>query len=127
MGPLKEVTFTATASSSGSLLIGSSREMGTWDPHPSAAVITDILTHAATFLPDLSTLVPETVATRVGLRPFSTRGHPLIGPVQGWRCLYVAAGHEGSGITLGPATAEVVKDWLIHGRPKRDVALAFLP
>ena len=39
-----------------------------------------------------------------------------MGPVPGAEGLYVAAGHEGSGLTLGPATAELLAAQLL-GRP----------
>ncbi|MCP4449050.1 MAG: FAD-binding oxidoreductase, partial [Myxococcales bacterium] len=33
---------------------------------------------------------------------------PIVGPVQGVDNLYIAAGHEGSGLTMAPATAETI-------------------
>lgn len=39
-----------------------------------------------------------------------------MGPVPGVEGLLVAAGHEGSGLTLAPATAALVADYLL-GRP----------
>ncbi|KAK9821274.1 hypothetical protein WJX74_007314 [Apatococcus lobatus] len=48
------------------------------------------------------------VEVRVGLRPYMVGGAPLIGPLPGLPHVVVAAGHEGSGLTLGPATAELV-------------------
>jgi glycine/D-amino acid oxidase-like deaminating enzyme len=114
-------------SASGSLLIGSSREMGTWDATPEPAVVDDILDHALKFLPGLGAINRATVETRVGLRPYCLRGQPLIGPVPGSPGLYVAAGHEGSGLTLGPATGDIIKEWLLYGLPRQALALDFLP
>ena len=39
-----------------------------------------------------------------------------MGPVPGAEGVLVAAGHEGSGLTLGPATAELLCDYIL-GRP----------
>lgn len=47
-------------------------------------------------------------SVRVGLRPYALGGLPAIGPVQGLPGVFVAAGHEGSGLSLAPATAELV-------------------
>jgi glycine/D-amino acid oxidase-like deaminating enzyme len=42
-------------------------------------------------------------------------GLPAIGPVPGAPGVLVAAGHEGSGLCLGPATAELVVAQLLGG------------
>ena len=52
--------------------------------------------------------IQEEVGARVGLRPYAGRGAPYIGPVPGAPGVYIAAGHEGSGLTLGPATGELL-------------------
>lgn len=38
----------------------------------------------------------------------SVGGLPFIGPVEGVPGLFLAAGHEGAGLTMAPATAELV-------------------
>jgi glycine/D-amino acid oxidase-like deaminating enzyme len=74
-----------------------------------------ILDRASLFLPDLPRVTMKGVDVRVGLRPCAPWGFPLIGAVPGTAGLFVAAGHEGSGLTLGPATGEIIAD-LVHGR-----------
>jgi len=54
---------------------------------------------------------------RAGPRPWAARGLPHIGPVEGRRGLYIAAGHEGSGLTLAPVTAEMMLGHLTGTRP----------
>ncbi|GFR51438.1 hypothetical protein Agub_g13730 [Astrephomene gubernaculifera] len=151
-----DITFTATTSASGSLLIGSSREFSGWDATPSPAIVAAILQRSALFLPHLqpaaeaaaaeAAAAAETAASstssssssdgagfqsvvsdsssssssgggagplaglsvRVGLRPYAVGGLPLVGPVEGAPGLFVAAGHEGSGLCLGPGTAELL-------------------
>ena len=39
----------------------------------------------------------------------------MLGPVPGAPGLLIAAGHEGSGLTLGPATAELLVGYLLGG------------
>jgi glycine oxidase len=46
--------------------------------------------------------------TRAGLRPWSTDGLPLLGPVPDRRGLVLACGHHRSGILLTPVTAQLV-------------------
>jgi D-amino-acid dehydrogenase len=41
-------------------------------------------------------------------RPLSPDGRPLLGPVRGVEGLHVATGHGPWGVTLGPASAELV-------------------
>lgn len=102
-----DVTFTATTAANGALLVGSSREFSGWDTAVHGEVVDAILSRAATFLPFLGHTKADQLRVRVGLRPFSPSG-PVVGPVPGVKGLYVAAGHEGSGLTLAPVTAEIL-------------------
>jgi glycine/D-amino acid oxidase-like deaminating enzyme len=52
------------------------------------------------------------VDTRVGLRPYAVAGAPTVGWVRTLPGIMVAAGHEGSGLCLGPGTADVVAELL---------------
>lgn len=107
-----DITFTATTSASGTLLIGSSREFSGWDAHAAPEVVDAIMQRAVDFLPDLNAVDPGDIAVRVGLRPFAAGG-PFVGPVPGLEGLVLAAGHEGSGLTLCEATSELVADYLL--------------
>jgi glycine/D-amino acid oxidase-like deaminating enzyme len=122
---LDDVTFTATASPSGSLLLGSSREWAGFDAEPAPEVAAAILARCALFLPALMGARPADAAVRVGLRPYAAEG-PMVGAVPGVARLFLAAGHEGSGLTLAPATAAVLADAVLgRARPARpDLAAA---
>lgn len=89
-----------------------------------------ILARAARLLPFLSHVSPGDVLgaglTRTGLRPYLADGRPLIGPVPGAPGLFLATGHEGSGLCMAMATAELVRD-LVEGRPPKVSAAAFAP
>ena len=103
-----DITFTATQSASGSLLLGSSRELCGFNGKPDHAVIQAILERARSFLPALHHVSAADVDVRIGLRPYSRRGMPHVGRLPGCPNAFVAAGHEGSGLTLGPATGELM-------------------
>jgi D-amino-acid dehydrogenase len=54
-------------------------------------------------------LAPASVLeTRVGSRPATPDGRPIIGRVPGWSNVFVATGHGAEGLLLGPYTAQVV-------------------
>jgi len=117
-----DITFTATQSAAGTLLLGSSREFSGWDNDGSQPIIDTIMQRAAQFLPALAGVnvaQSDTDAVRVGLRPFAHGGLPMVGPVPDVPGLYVAAGHEGSGLCLGPATAHMLCGYVGGGAPDR--------
>ena len=91
------------------------------------AVISSILRRAACFLPGLQLgQLAEAAVPRVGLRPYCKQGQPLLGPVPGLRGLWVAAGHEGSGLTLAPVSADIMARQLL-GLATDQLCSAFLP
>ncbi|KAF5827274.1 hypothetical protein DUNSADRAFT_1012 [Dunaliella salina] len=117
-GMTADITFTATSSASGSLLLGSSREFvdaeGDVSAQASPVVVEAILERAQMFLPGLAGVSVDPNLVRVGLRPFAVGGYPMIGPVPGHPGLYVAAGHEGSGLALSPATAHLLASYVLE-------------
>ena len=129
---IRSFTFTATTSASGSLLLGSSREFSGWDVQPSPEAVAGILSKAAEFLPDLQQIAPLGLPlkppwVRVGLRPFSASMRPLIGAVKGVGGLFIAAGHEGSGLTLGPGTGELIAQHVLQPNSLPTYAADFQP
>ena len=123
-----DITFTASTSASGSLLVGSSREFSGYSNEPSLDVVDAIMARAAHFLPALAAVAkPQGADVRVGLRPYAIGGLPAIGPVPGFPGLVVAAGHEGSGLCLGPATALLACQYLAGGDMPVTKFKAFLP
>ncbi|PRW45110.1 glycine oxidase isoform X1 isoform A [Chlorella sorokiniana] len=111
-----DITFTATTSKSGSLLVGSSREFAGFGSDAPEAVVQAIMQRAHTFLPGLATVQRPDIHVRCGPRPYATAGSPIVDTVPGADGVVVAAGHEGSGLTLAPATAALVADLLL-GQP----------
>lgn len=59
----------------------------------------------------------------VGMRPLTPDGLPLLGRLPGFENIFVATGHAMLGITLAPATAELVAD-VMTGSAASDALLA---
>ncbi|HET8899441.1 MAG TPA: FAD-dependent oxidoreductase [Rhodanobacteraceae bacterium] len=123
-GEADSVAFNVQPRPTGQLLIGSSREVGALDTTVSLSMVQRMLQRAFDFLPGLR----QRLALRAwaGLRPASADGAPYIGRVASRRGIWVAAGHEGLGVTTAPGTAQLLLDqWL--GRPSAIDVTAFDP
>ena len=48
----------------------------------------------------------------------------MVGRVPGTRSLYVAAGHEGSGLTLAPMSARLLAAQILDGTGQQDPSLS---
>ena len=108
----ESVAFNVQPRRTGQMLIGSSRELVGWDSTISTSVRARMLRRAAEYVPGLSAL--RALRTWVGFRPATPDGLPLIGE---WEPgLFVAAGHEGLGITTSLGTAGIIAG-LALGRP----------
>jgi glycine/D-amino acid oxidase-like deaminating enzyme len=66
------------------------------------------------------------IRTWTGFRPSTPDNLPLIGPVDGAPGLFVAAGHEGLGITTSLGTARLVADAIL-GRASAIDPKPYLP
>ena len=56
------------------------------------------------------------VQTWAGLRPATPDGLPLIGALTGLEGIYLATGHGMLGVTLAPATANLLAPLVLEGR-----------
>ena len=92
--------------SAGNLLLGSTSRFVGLDRNPTADGIRYILSHAARIVPALGGL--RVLRTWAGLRPYTPDGLPLLGPAPGVQGLYLAAGHDGSGVNHAPVSAQLV-------------------
>jgi glycine/D-amino acid oxidase-like deaminating enzyme len=100
----ESVAFNVQPRVNGQVLIGSSRELVGWDTGVNRAVLKAMLDRAVHFLPALERVPALRVWT--GLRPATASKLPLIGALADG--LWVAAGHEGLGITTALATGELI-------------------
>ena len=70
----------------------------------------------------------EVVDHLAGVRPLCADRMPLIGPVPGWRGVYIATGHGTKGIHLSAVTGRIVADQIVRGKTEVPVpAKAFSP
>jgi D-amino-acid dehydrogenase len=86
-----------------------------------AAIARGAATAIAGWAPD-----PAQATIGAGLRPMTPDGLPCIGWLPGYRNAAIAAGHAMLGVTLAPATAELVSQIVLHGATP-DLARPFTP
>jgi len=116
----ESVAFNLQPRFSGQCLVGSSRELVGWDDSINRTVAGNMLERACAYMPSLRNL--SAIRTWVGFRPATLDKLPLIGRwplVQG---LYIAAGHEGLGITTALGTARLLADDILERTPPIDPA-----
>jgi glycine/D-amino acid oxidase-like deaminating enzyme len=88
------------------VLVGSSRERRGFDVAVDGAVSEAMLARAARLMPRLRGLAVD--SAWAGLRPWLPDHLPAIGPSAVAEGLWIATGHEGAGVALGPITGRVV-------------------
>jgi glycine/D-amino acid oxidase-like deaminating enzyme len=115
-----QVAMVVESTPSGTALLGSSRQHVGFDREVEIPVAAAIARRAARFFPVLR----EARALRVyaGLRPLTPDHVPIVGPFAAAPNLCVATGHEGAGIGLAPATAELVAAWYTGAPPPLPLA-----
>ena len=100
----------------GQLLVGSSRELVGWDASLNRALLARMLRRASEFIPALARL--DALRTWTGFRPATPDKLPLVGMWE--RGLWIAAGHEGLGVTTAPGTARLLTDLVLGRTPAID-------
>lgn len=108
----------------GQWLVGSCRQDGQVSTEPDPAVTAAVLRAAMALLPPLAAM--RIIRTWAGMRPASPDGLPIIGrhPARGH--VWLAAGHEGLGVTTAFGTARLLAD-LMLGRPAPIDPSPYLP
>jgi glycine/D-amino acid oxidase-like deaminating enzyme len=120
----ESVAFNVQPRATQQVLVGSSRELVGWDASTNRRVLAKMLARAAEFMPALASL--SVIRTWTGFRPATPDKLPLIGAWPATPGLWIAAGHEGLGITTSLGTARVLAD-LVMGRTPPIDATAFAP
>jgi D-hydroxyproline dehydrogenase subunit beta len=119
-----QVTTVLETTWEGDVLVGSSRERRGFDLSVDDAVSSAMLEHAFALMPGLRGL--ELDAAWAGLRPWLPDGLPAIGPAGAVAGLWLATGHEGAGVALGPVTGRLVAQLYTGEAPVVD-PVAFSP
>ena len=109
----------------GRVAVGATREDGTgFAPHTTVEGLRDVYDETLRIAPGLGDARPREV--RVGLRPVSRDGLPILGPVPDVEGAYLATGHGPTGLTLGPYSGRVVAERVRGVDPDADLS-AFDP
>jgi glycine/D-amino acid oxidase-like deaminating enzyme len=109
------VAFNVQPRKTGQLLIGSSRQFGTEDPKIEETMLTPMLQRAVEYMPRLAHL--SSIRAWTGFRAATPDKLPLIGPCPDVPGAYIAAGHEGLGITTSLGTARILVDHITGKTP----------
>ncbi|HXQ97724.1 MAG TPA: FAD-dependent oxidoreductase [Candidatus Limnocylindrales bacterium] len=105
------VAFNVQPRPTGQLLIGSSRQYGNEDRRVDSVLLSRMLNRAEEFMPALGGL--SAIRTWTGFRAATPDKLPLIGMWPGHKKLFMAAGHEGLGITTSLATGKLLVDEIV--------------
>jgi len=96
----------------GTVLVGATSEDVGFDERATLDGVRQMLSAAQNLVPALASATFEGV--RVGLRPGTADGLPVLGPSREPRILY-AAGHFRNGILLAPLTAQLIANYVFDG------------
>jgi glycine/D-amino acid oxidase-like deaminating enzyme len=113
--PGLQVTSVLETTWEGDVLVGSSRARRGFDTAVDPAVSEAMLARAARLVPRLRTLT--VAAAWAGLRPWLPDHLPAIGPSARVPGLWLATGHEGAGVALGPVTGRLVAQAMCGEEP----------
>lgn len=102
------LVFEPTASQN--FLIGSSRQFNGYETKVDWNVIRCMARRAVRFFPKIGDMTY--IRTYTGLRPWTEDHFPIISHVDEVPNFYVAAGHEGDGISLAAITGKVIQEML---------------
>lgn len=103
------------------VVAGATREHDAgYDYRMTAGGVREALSEALRIAPGLADATLREV--RIGLRPTSTDGLPIMGRLPGLENIYVATGHGASGLQLGPYSGAAVADLATGGAIAIDLA-----
>jgi D-amino-acid dehydrogenase len=102
----------------GRIVAGATREQAGFAYHATVGGVGGLLAGAAGLAPGLRQA--ELLETRIGFRPVTRDGRPLLGPLDGG--LIVATGHGPEGLTAGPWSGLAVAALALGQPPVTDLA-----
>jgi glycine/D-amino acid oxidase-like deaminating enzyme len=109
------VAFNVQPRATGQVIIGSSRQFGADDTNIDNAIVRRMVGRAFEYMPRLEQLSALRVWT--GFRPATPDNLPYIGRSSTAENVFIAAGHEGLGITTSIGTGQIIADMIV-GRPR---------
>jgi len=105
------VAFNVQPRKTGQILIGSSRQFGAETPEVNDRILASMVERAQWYIPEIGGLSAIRIWT--GFRAATPDKLPLIGPWPEDESLFLAAGHEGLGITTSLGTARLLVDHMM--------------
>jgi glycine/D-amino acid oxidase-like deaminating enzyme len=102
------------------IVVGATRESASgFDPRLTAGGVAEVLGDALAVAPGLAAATVREL--RVGLRPSTPDGDPILGPVPGCPGLWVATGMGPQGLTIAPYCGRLVADAVLGRPPELDL------
>lgn len=105
---------------SGTILIGASRERVGFKNDLDVSILRQLARQAISLFPVLENI--QLLRAYRGFRPYAPDHLPVIGEDAKVKGLWHAAGHEGAGIGLAPATGELISKLITGNKPFMDAA-----
>lgn len=97
----------------GTIVVGATQEEAGFDTRTTSEGVAAMLGMGSLLVPALSRA--EIAEIKVGLRPGTPDGLPILGPAPGWEGLTIATGHFRSGVMLSPITGKLLAECIIDG------------
>jgi D-amino-acid dehydrogenase len=97
-------------------------ELGARSADPTPGVGERLLAAARPYLAGWRPDPEGPVEAWAGLRPATPDGLPMIGPLRGADGVFLATGHGMLGVTLAPATADLLAPLVLEGRAAPELA-----
>ena len=105
----------------GRVVVGATRESDAgFAAHTTAAGMRQVLDEALRVAPGLAQA--EIGEIRVGLRPYTADGLPVLGPAPGWSGLLLSTGFGATGLQLAPYCGLLMADLVAGRTPPTDIA-----
>jgi glycine/D-amino acid oxidase-like deaminating enzyme len=119
-GERESVAFNLQPRATGQMLLGSSRELAGFDTSVNRPLVARMIARAKEYMPSIGTL--PALRTWTGFRPATPDNLPHIGRWTALRDVWVAAGHEGLGVTTSLGTARLLSALILGETPEIDPA-----
>jgi glycine/D-amino acid oxidase-like deaminating enzyme len=113
-----QVASVVEATRSGTILLGSSRQLVGFDPAVDTQVLRAIARRAVRFFPVLAQV--QALRAYAGFRSFTPDHLPIIGESKQVPGFFLNTGHEGAGIALGPVSARLLSQLILDQAPVMD-------
>ncbi len=103
------------------LRIGGTLEISNMSSQINRHRVEGILEAVPRYFPEIQPTMPQTQNIWHGFRPCTPDGLPYMGPVQSFQNVTIATGHAMMGLSLGPATGQLVAATILGEQPEIDL------